>query len=76
MAREVEGIGGEPGEGDDEGEAGVVLGGVMGNIVGYFVAEDSGEAVGAGADGEETAEDEDLTTEEVRLGLCLGEWGG
>lgn len=36
--------------------------GVVRDVVGYFVAEDGGEAVFAGADGENTAEDEDFAS--------------
>ena len=38
---------------------------MVGYVVGYFVAEDGGEAVFAGADGQDAAEDEHFAT--VRL---------
>lgn len=56
----VQGVGEEEEKGDDVGHLADLFAGVVGYVVRYFVAEDGGEAVFVGADGEYAAEDEDI----------------
>ena len=56
----IEGVYDEEDEGDDVGHLADLFACVVGYVVGYFVAEDCGEAVFASANGEYAAEDEDF----------------
>ena len=60
LRRGVEGVDDKEEEGDDVGHLADLFARVVRYVVGDFVAEDGGEAVFAGADGEDAAEDEDF----------------